>query len=137
MSVTFMMEGYRCDCENPFECASCSKLTMNLCNENAGDLLDWLGITSGLWEAEPFNAVTLAALCRRRLWPEPRNQDPGREPMINGQRLEFRPDPNAEAVTKARLVDCGRRPGYLNRATARLLVIAEAAIREGRKITWG
>ena len=81
---------------------------LNLSNANACDLLRWLG-----YEAEPvgtLRAGDLAARCRRRLWPEPRNQDPAIPGSVDG-----------------RMIDAGRPADYLRDRTARLLAIAECA----------
>ena len=120
MSVTFSIDGYRCRCENPYECPECSKLTMNICNANAGALLEWLGYTGELWTYEPVDASDMAARCRRRLWDEARNIDCGLPVRVEGK-----------------VVDCGRRPGYLTEKTRQLLVIAEEAQRRNSGIVWG
>lgn len=64
MSVTFSI-GVRVTDDEP---------SLNLANRNAADLLAWLGLpTDDLFGQMP--ARELAARCRRRLWPEPRNFD--------------------------------------------------------------
>lgn len=81
---------------------------------NANDLLKWLWL-----EPSDFGfieAVDLAARCRRRLWPIPRNFDP--------------PVPHREETTQGgyvRLVVCGREEGYLRARTEELLRLAERA----------
>lgn len=62
------------------------------------DLLEWLGL--GRPEFGALSGLELAPLCRRRLWPMPRNLDPAR----------------------------GERPrGTLRMRTAQLLALAEQA----------
>jgi hypothetical protein len=51
-------------------------LVMELPRENALDLLEWLGL--GRPEFGAVETRMLLPLCRRRLWPEPRNVDPAR-----------------------------------------------------------
>ena len=90
---------------------------INLSNQNAADLLAWLGIASEYLVGD-MPARELAALCRRRLWPEPRNIDP-----------------EVPAVFSDRFYAFGRLIGYLRQRTADLLHLAEVA-GEG-VITWG
>jgi hypothetical protein len=91
--------------------------TMNLSNVNAVDLLLWLGYrrhemdTNGI----RLRAGDLAARCRRRLWPEARNVDPGHSAGVDS------------APGRATLIDCGRPAGYLKERTAQLLELAELA----------
>jgi hypothetical protein len=68
MSVTFSI-GSRVAAD-----PGCPDTFLNLANRNAADLLAWLGLPS----AELYGSLPgreLAALCRRRLWPEKRNVD--------------------------------------------------------------
>jgi hypothetical protein len=119
MSVTFSPTGHKHSCENPFECPVCSVLHLNVSNANARALLQWLDLEYGdLWGE--INASELAAKCRRRLWPEERNIDPG-----------------VPAVEEGRVIDCGRRPGYLPERTAQLLKLAEEAQKMGVTVSWG
>jgi hypothetical protein len=101
MSVTFHIEGLRPDYDDP-------ATFVNLHNEGAGDLLEWLGLPRQLWGE--IDARELAPRCRRRLWDVARNDDAGRAPLVEG-----------------RFIDCGRRPGYLRERTAELLRLAERA----------
>ena len=90
---------------------------MNLSNRNAADLLAWLGLpTEDLYGQMP--ARELAARCRRRLWPEARNLDPGLADEQEGRCFVF-----------------GRPAGYLRSRTEELLRLAESAI-DG-VISWG
>jgi hypothetical protein len=57
-----------------------------------------------------LRARDLAARCRRRLWPEPRNIDPAIPSSVDGI-----------------MIEAGRPAGYLRDRTARLLAIAEDA----------
>lgn len=102
MSVTFSIAGtHRRDEED--------HLSLNLNNRNAADLLAWLGLPAiDLWGEVP--ATDLAARCRRRLWPEPRNHDPG---LPDGE--------------DGRVFTCGRPPGYLRERTQQLLELCELA----------
>lgn len=108
MSVTFWSDG------NPEG--------MNLCNRNAYDLMRWLGFTpdySGV-----LDSAEVAARCRRRLWPESRNLDPGLECIV-----ELRPDGTP------RFIEAGREENYLHDRTESLLRIAESA-KDG-KVSFG
>ena len=109
MSVTFQIEGERADLETGAN-------YLNLANGNAAELLRWLGLEDGNYGA--IRSTDLAARCRRRLWPEKRNEDPGREGAENG-----------------RVIDCGRRAGYLPEKAADLLKLCERA--GHRRIVWG
>jgi hypothetical protein len=87
---------------------------MNLSNVNACDLLRWLAYDP-VPEGADLTARDLAARCRRRLWPEARNFDPAVGAITT------------RSVTGARLVECGRREGYLRERTEQLLRLADAA----------
>lgn len=106
MSVTFIAEGS--DGEG-----------MNLANANARLLLEWIGYPGDPWDLDKLPAAEVAARCRRRLWPEARNHDPGRAGS------------EEQGDQGARLIDCGRREGYLEEKTALLLAIATEAGPEG------
>jgi hypothetical protein len=136
MSITFFpatTEGrplLRCSCdlEGPADllmtCARC-RSEINLCNPNALDLLQWLGLPIDSYGQAP--ARDLAARCRRRLWDEPRNRDGA----LSGEE-------RASASGLAgddRVVVSGRRAGYLRDQTGRLLAVAEVA-GEGL-VCWG
>ncbi len=101
MSVTFWIAGAaRSEREQS---------SLNLNNRNAADLLTWLGLAADeLWGE--IAARDLAARCRRRLWPEPRNSDLA-----------------VDAIEEGRLVICGRPAGYLHERTRQLLQLAELA----------
>ncbi len=103
MSVTFSL-GFRvaADLDRP-------ETFLNLANRNAADLLAWLGLPSEeLCGSLPGRE--LAALCRRRLWPEVRNVDA----EVPEERI-------------GRSVFLGRPAGYLQRRTEELLRLAELA----------
>jgi hypothetical protein len=90
---------------------------LNPSNANGRDLLRWLGYDELADMDQPYGelvASELAARCRRRLWPEARNSDPGRE---GGE----------VPGLSARVIDCGRRPGYLEEKVEQLLHLAEKA----------
>ena len=93
--------------------------SLNLANVNAVDLVLWLGYSRAEVDREPgylrLNARDVAARCRRRLWPERRNFDAGRDTSVD------------HARGCATVIDCGRRPGYLREKTEQLLAIAAAA----------
>ncbi len=110
MSVDFTIEGERMDLET-------GENYLNLSNVNAMDLLRWLGVLAP-GEHGRIHSAELSALCRRRLWPEKRNEDPGRE-----------------ASEEGRVIDCGRREGYLPEKAQALLKLCERA--NGRRILWG
>lgn len=86
---------------------------IQLAEADSNDLLKWLWLP-----ASDFGYVAasdLAARCRRRLWPLPRNYDagiPARQESSNGT---------------VRLVVSGREPGYLRARTEELLKLAERA----------
>lgn len=103
MSVTFFATG--------------TDRSMNLANGNALDLMVWVGIAVDEYNLYgDIPARELAALCRRRLWPEERNFDP--EIL----------DRSEKGMRGATLVFCGRPAGYLRSRTEQLLVIAERAL---------
>ncbi len=93
--------------------------TSNPISPSAGppDVLLWLGIPVGYLVGE-LPSRELAALCRRRLWPEARNIDPAVPDEVYGRFYSF-----------------GRPIGYLRQRTAELLHLAELA-GEG-VISWG
>ena len=90
---------------------------INISNQNAADLLVWLGLPVEHLVGE-LPARELAALCRRRLWPEPRNLDPEVPDQISNRFYCF-----------------GRPNGYLRQRTAELLHLAELA--GDGLISWG
>lgn len=82
---------------------------INLANQNAADLLVWLGLPVDDLYGQ-ISARELAVLCRRRLWLEPRNVDPEVADEVCGRLHRF-----------------GRPVGYLRQRTAELLCLAELA----------
>ena len=94
---------------------------INLCNDNASDLLRWLGLPDELLSEHP--ARDLAARCRRRMWPIQRNIDPPRKEYADG------------GDGQALLIRAGRREGYLRHQVERLLQVAQVA-GEGM-VSWG
>jgi hypothetical protein len=132
-SIEFMIEG-RCGCREleaeqdawvnspagtPYpQCPVCrerDQWSMNLSNSNAADLCEWLGAPFEEYSGE-LPATELAALCRRRLWPEPRNQGvevPARVESVPG---------------RATIVTCAREADYLPRRTRQLLDLCERSI---------
>lgn len=102
------------DCHRDDTCLAC-RWSINLANRNASDLLWWLMSLSDDPLCGGMPAKEVAALCRRRLWPEERNVDPGFEDVITTM---------PGGVT---LIDCGRDAGYLHGLTERLLRLAEHA----------
>jgi hypothetical protein len=110
MSITFFIAGQDSD------------ETLNLSNANAWALLEWIGIAPDHGGSVP--ARELAALTRRRLWPEMRERDDeGVSPSVD------------EAPGRCTMIDCGRRPGYFQDRAEQLLRLAECA-GEG-PIAWG
>lgn len=103
-----------------YTCNICNH-TMNLNNRNAHDLLDWIGLK--FEECGSVSARDMAAKCRRRLWNEPRNYDIGIESTEENQ------------LGHAKVVNCGRDPGYLRHKTEKLLEIADWA--GDNLIAWG
>ena len=84
---------------------------------NCLDLLKWLWLPAEDWGYVP--AVELAARCRRRMWPLPRNFDPAREA-------------SEKRVGATRVVVLAREAGYLRARTEELLKLAERAGPEGQ-----
>jgi hypothetical protein len=82
---------------------------ITLSNQNAADLLLWLGLPANYLVGEVL-ARELAARCRRRLWPEPRNMDGEVPPEFCSRFYSF-----------------GRPIGYLRQRAAELLHLAELA----------
>ena len=101
MSVTFHIEGQRPDYDDP-------STYLNLANDNAFELLDWLALPRV--PCGELDAHDLAVRCRRRLWDVARNHDPARDERVDG-----------------RLITCARRADYLRERTGDLLRLAEKA----------
>lgn len=131
----------RCDCmeremdawdagdqDARFSCRICTELQLNVHNQNAADLLSWLGIESSP-AGDMIDANELAALCRRRLWDEPRNHDSELTPKQTAERIG--------ATGHPRVITGGRPAGRLRELTRRLLVIAEYAAQQGYRVAWG
>ena len=109
MSVTFSNRSVDVDFDD-------ADTYLNLANSNAGDLLRWLGLPAYAQYGDLIGdlaAVELAARCRRRLWPEPRNLDPAR------------PSVDLEQPGRAHFLECGRQAGYLRERTGQLLALCE------------
>lgn len=142
-SIRFL---YRCDCDEQynhaydmadkhgstppditqFSCEIC-RAELNVTNDNARELLAWLGVSSDL--CGHIKATELAVKCRRRLWPEARNYDPAIPPIdtncgVTGMCLCAE---GRNPVPHARVIYGGRGPGYLRDKTEVLLRIAELA----------
>jgi len=130
---------YRCDCsqrwcdacdiayekgeQSPtmFSCDNCTDVSVNLHNGNAAAWLQWVGLSS-----QPYGevkATELAALCRRRLWDEPRNHDVGFEGSDH------------KGPTGPRVISGGRPDGRLRDITEQMLRVCEKA--GDRLIAWG
>jgi hypothetical protein len=122
MSVLFDIVGHRWPMDEDGCCLPPASMFLNIANDNARDFLRWLGLPdSDLCGDMP--ARQLAALLRRRLWPERRNDsDLGRPSSI-----DRRPG-------KVTIIDCGREPGRLATYAERLLALAEFA--GDRTIFW-
>jgi hypothetical protein len=116
MSVTFSSDRIEVDYETP-------ATFLHLANKNAEDLLEWVGIESEKLNGE-IPVVDLIPLCRRRLWPIPRNVDPGSHAVTYG----------GPGTGTCRVVDDGRRPQYLPEKTACLLALCFRA--GGGVIRW-
>lgn len=102
------------DYPDKVECESCDVTAeINLSNANARDLMSWLDLPRD--DCGEMKASELAARCRRRLWPEDRNDDEGREGFVDA------------SPGRATLIDCGRSPGYLRQRTEQLLRVCERA----------
>lgn len=130
----YLLPAYSCGCDTslmialechegdePFDfsvyrCELCTDVSIAVSNVNAMELCRWWGIPAELMGE--VLARDLAAACRRRLWPEERNEDPGVPP----------------SQRSSRVYDCGRRPGYLKERTQEMLRICEKA--GDRWIAW-
>jgi len=130
---------YRCDCsqrwcdacdvafdkgeQSPemFSCENCTDVSVNLHNQNAGDWMRWVGLTSA--PHGQIKATDLAALCRRRLWDEARNHDAG---------VAFE---DHQVEGRARVISGGRSAGRLRQITEQMLRVCEKA--GERLIAWG
>lgn len=149
MSVTFYVAveyadgslrmAYRCDCSmrwcdacdqadaagqpypEQFFCDNCTDKDINMANGNAADFMRWVGLPSA--PGGEVKASELAALCRRRLWDEARNHDKGFE----GRDYKVPGGP--------RVIEGGRRDGYMREQTERMLKLCELA--GDRWIAWG
>jgi len=88
---------------------------INLANPNARELLEWIGLDAGEFLWGEVQARELAALCRRRLWNEARNDDPE-----VADELE-------EVSGRCTVHRMGRRAGYLREKTEALLAVAAEA----------
>jgi hypothetical protein len=91
---------------------------MNLCNSNAYDLMNYLGLEIDC--CGNHDASDLAARCRRKLWDESRNHDPALPVVVEG-----------------RMTYCGRPEGYLRSKCEFLLEVAEYAIKHDMEVSWG
>lgn len=89
-----------------------------LSERNAVDLLSWLSFARETWGAIPAREV--AARCRRRMWPLPRNVDAA---------IQERTEVCVGGAVK--LVQLGREEGYLRKRTEELLYLAEQAGPDG------
>ena len=106
MTMTFYVEAYHHD-------------GVNVSNVNARAILEWLGYSAeNPWDLR-LPVADFAARCRRRLWPEARNVDPG----IPGHE-EY-------GCQGARVIDCGRSEGYLTMRVEQLLALAQEAGPDG------
>jgi len=114
MSVTFDIVGYKWPADEDECCLPPAPMFLQLGNANASDFLSWLGLDSTLWGEIP--ARELAAILRRRLWPERRHVgDPGILPETSF------------GARGAVFIHCGREPGKLATCAERLLALAEFA----------
>jgi hypothetical protein len=93
-------------------------LSMNLANANAYDLMSFLGLEADYAGTVSADAVLGAALVAEAVAP----RDPGHEGGA---------DPR-----NPRMIECGRRPGYLNDRTAQIRALAEAAKAHGASVSW-
>jgi len=109
-------------CED-YPCDECNAHMLNCANSNARELLAWLGLPATDELLGEVEASELAARCRRRLWNEDRNHDPGIEGYEDS------------TPGQCRSIQCGRRADYLRDRTAALLVVAETA--GAGFVTWG
>lgn len=100
------------DTPESYYCEYC-QIEINLANGNAFDLMRWLGVEAD--DCGTVDARELAAKCRRRLWDESRNYDPGVDSFVE------------KTEGHATLISCGRRPDYLREKTERMLSLAEKA----------
>jgi hypothetical protein len=98
--------------------AELDELAVNVSNVNARDILSFLGVEfdyCGTLSADELLGATLVA---EAVAP----RDPGHEGGA---------DPR-----NPRMIECGRRPGYLNDRTAQIRALAEAAKAHGASVSW-
>lgn len=123
MSVTFWTPASP-DCSSDCEgydkgenCPPCAErsYSVNLSNQNAADVLGWLGFPVGEDLCGRLPTSELAARCQRRLWAEERNQDPAREIVVERR------------AGSATVIHGGREAGYLRRRAGDLLRLATRA----------
>ena len=89
---------------------------LNIANSNSYDFFRWLDIDPGQCSGGDMPARELAALLRRRLWPERRARgDEGVPASVAPQRAG------------PTIIQCGREPGRLCAYAERLLALAEFA----------
>ena len=102
---------------------------LNMANANAEELFQWLGLCVGLWNGDQVPASKLVPICRRRLWDEERNHDPGLPSREEG----------GPGTGQCRTIFCGRPPDYLRERTKQLLEVCEKALElhPESKIYWG
>ena len=121
---------WTCKCNG--YCDACYNHEPNLANSNARDVLSWLDLEDE-YLCGRLKATEFRARCKRRLWDEPRNHDPGMTADEVAHHLGL--EPSCRVITQA------RAPGYIRAQITRLLKIAEEAIEEAGEeetyISWG
>jgi hypothetical protein len=125
VSVTFSIRGRLPDYDD-------GETFVNVSNGNARALLGYLRVARADQAGDVFGsrpARVLAAHCRRALWPEIASRgDEGIEPA------EYRAV-RADGTPGPLVIECGRRPGYLQEKARALLVLCERAGDDG-EIEW-
>ena len=113
------------DMETPeqYSCEICDA-EINMGNDNALDLLRWLGLTVDYCGEVP--AKELAPVLRRRLWDESRNHDGAMTASDRAAAMGVEQSP--------RMITCGREAGYLRQRCEQLLATCERA--GDRLIVW-
>ena len=109
------------DSPEMYSCEICDA-EINMANDNALDLLRWLGLTVDYCGDVP--ALELAPILRRRLWDVDRNHDAA----IPGEQT------GGPGTEECKMIYNGREPGYLRQRCEQLLATCERA--GDRLIVW-
>ena len=110
---------HNCNYDDP-ACPDCITHEMNLSNTNARNFVEWLEMAEDGPGFGEIKAGELVARCKRRLWNEPRNDDPELTVKQVAEELGIN-------TSDRRIILTGRISGYLRDKTKIMLAIAELA----------